>query len=47
MPIRLGKPMDLFHKIVLREYHKAWLEGKAGDSDYMKQVVYEAYEREL
>jgi len=39
--------MDLFHKIALEEYAKAWLEGKALDSEYVKQKTYEAYEWEL
>ena len=39
--------MDLFHRIALEEYAKALLEGKALDSDYVKQKVYERYEWEL
>ena len=39
--------MDMFHKIALQEYAWAILEGKAGDSDYVKQKVYERYEWEL
>jgi len=39
--------MDLFHKIALEEYYYAILEGKESDSEYVKQRVYERYEREI
>jgi hypothetical protein len=38
---------DPFHKIALEEFALAWLEGKAMDSEYVKQKVYERYENEL
>jgi len=43
----MDKPENLFHRIALEEFAKAWLEGKAQDSDYVKQKTYERYEWEL
>lgn len=43
----MDQPENLFHKIALEEYAKAWLEGKATDSNYVKEKTYERYEREL
>ncbi len=37
----------LFHKIALEEYALAWLEGRALDSNYVKQKTYDRYENEL
>ena len=39
--------MDLFHQIALEEYAYALLEGKAQDSQYVKEKVYERYELEI
>jgi hypothetical protein len=39
--------MELFHKIAIEEYALALLEGRAGDSNYIKHKVYERYETEL
>ena len=39
--------MDLFHKIALEEYYEAILMGKERDSEYVKQRVYDRYEREI
>lgn len=43
----INKPENLFHKIALEEYTLAWIEGWALDSNYVKQKVYERYEKEL
>ena len=43
----MREPLELFHKIALQEYAWALVEGKAEDSEYVKQKVYERYEWEL
>jgi hypothetical protein len=43
----INEPENLFHRIALEEYALAWLQGRAQDSDYVKQKAYDRYENEL